>query len=858
MTPNTPPSTSCPQCGAPVPENAAHGLCPRCVFAKAMAATGGTAIEPPELEAVRTAFPQLEVLSLIGAGGMGAVFKARQPQLDRFVALKLLAFERTDDARFSERFQREAQALARLSHPHIVTIHDFGKAGGFYFLLMEFVDGVNLRQATAAGRLTPEQALAIVPPICEALQYAHERGIVHRDIKPENLLLDREGRLKIADFGIARILGASDANPAGSAPTGGLTQADALGTPAYMAPEQRTAPQTVDHRADIYSLGVVFYEMLTGELPADKLQPPSRKVQVDVRIDEIVLRALEREPELRFQTAAELRTKIETLSSSTTERSAPSKEPQRNDAAPWPNRTLWLVLACLGVGSMLLSAGVLLLFLLGLMNDNGLRLSQFLFVRVFPFLIILALGVAGFFAIRRRRAHPWPHRIFWLFVALFFVAVPGLRRLGNRPWLANDIHVAATVVASAPRQIEFKVTRVEVPAGKRTILVHFERDAHPLLGLEVMMDLTPAPDGTVPKRGPRSREEKAWVGVKDPRVLSWTLPAEFTEDEVRGVAKALETRAKQFRRLPKGALIEFASAKHRDGWSYQLLAGVSREPVEPPTPGNPQPAPPDGRATSSQPQVTDQPSATIAASTLQLSGASNPGSPQPPTPAGAQFTREWQVVVPQESRVALELYEEINDGDRQRLGGKFVFKTAIGSGLGVVLRWQGYGPDHSTHAGQWILDLVDPQNNVTFHRITARYAEPMRLTPLEGAPLSPGQRTPTTLERHGSHGCCKRSVRAPRANRPARGRRCRHSSPLSRTTKPAIPRSFSCHPRRCRAPRPAQSRSTLTQPRPLIHSPLERPRFCSVSRSGILRSDARTPWRRRPSSSASSSPKSMT
>jgi tRNA A-37 threonylcarbamoyl transferase component Bud32 len=345
MNENTPPPVTCPQCGAPVPENAAHGLCPRCVFAKAMAATGGPAIEPPDLEAVRAAFPQLDVLSLIGAGGMGAVFKARQPQLDRFVALKLLASERTDDARFAERFQREAQALARLSHPHIVTIHDFGKAGGFYFLLMEFVDGVNLRQATVAGRLTPEQALAIVPPICEALQYAHERGIVHRDIKPENLLLDKEGRLKIADFGIARIVGASDASPAGAAPAGGLTQADALGTPPYMAPEQRITPQTVDHRADIYSLGVVFYEMLTGELPADKLQPPSRKVRIDVRIDEIVLRALEHEPELRFQTVAEMRTGLaDVAASSASEGRLPG--PGREAAPPAPRewQRAWLAL----------------------------------------------------------------------------------------------------------------------------------------------------------------------------------------------------------------------------------------------------------------------------------------------------------------------------------------------------------------------------------------------------------------------------------------------------------------------------------------------------------------------------------
>ena len=138
---------------------------------------------------------------------MGVVYKARQKTLNRLVALKLLAPERVRDAKFAERFAREAQALAALNHPNIVTIHDFGQAGGFYYLLMEFVDGVNLRQLLRARKFTPEEALAIVPPLCDALQFAHDRGIVHRDIKPENLLLDKAGRVKVADFGIAKMMG---------------------------------------------------------------------------------------------------------------------------------------------------------------------------------------------------------------------------------------------------------------------------------------------------------------------------------------------------------------------------------------------------------------------------------------------------------------------------------------------------------------------------------------------------------------------------------------------------------------------------------------------------------------------------
>lgn len=323
-----------------MPANAPQGLCPKCLLLGVAAPTepdlaqGHQRPPPPARDTVAAAFPQLEILELIGQGGMGCVFKARQPQLNRLVALKILPEALARDAAFAARFLREAQTLAALSHPNIVTIHDFGQAGGFFYLLMEFVDGVNLRQALHAGRFTPEQALAIVPPLCDALQFAHERGIVHRDIKPENLLLDKNGRIKIADFGIAKMLAAENgpltpslshrtgegARRAGEGETGqgagsqpSLTGNSAAGTPGYMAPEQKSTPQKVDSRADIYSLGVVFYEMLTGELPADKLQPPSRKVQIDVRLDEIVLRALEKTPELRYQTAADLRTELETL-----------------------------------------------------------------------------------------------------------------------------------------------------------------------------------------------------------------------------------------------------------------------------------------------------------------------------------------------------------------------------------------------------------------------------------------------------------------------------------------------------------------------------------------------------------------
>jgi serine/threonine protein kinase len=149
------------------------------------------------VEELAPKFPQLELLDFIGQGGMGAVYRARQKELDRIVALKILPPDIGNDPAFAERFMREARALAKLNHPGIVTIHEFGRTDGLFFFLMEFVDGVSLRQLLANARISPREALAIVPQICDALQFAHDQGIIHRDIKPENILLDRRGRVKV-------------------------------------------------------------------------------------------------------------------------------------------------------------------------------------------------------------------------------------------------------------------------------------------------------------------------------------------------------------------------------------------------------------------------------------------------------------------------------------------------------------------------------------------------------------------------------------------------------------------------------------------------------------------------------------
>jgi serine/threonine protein kinase/LysM repeat protein len=351
-----PDGNKCPQCGTPLPTGALAGLCPACLLKAGVAADTITEgkqpdFNPPSVAELASKFPQLEILELIGKGGMGAVYKARQKQLDRIVALKILPPGIGDDPAFAERFTREAKALAKLNHPGIVTLYEFGNvgqasrlsdervsasglaaapppAGGtpalLYYFLMEFVDGVNLRQLLHAGRISPREALAIVPQICDALQFAHDQGIVHRDIKPENILLDRRGRVKVADFGLAKIVGmeiggAGSPLPADGAhgvtrPTDALTDVGKImGTPNYMAPEQIAAPGEVDNRADIYALGVVFYQMLTGELPGKQIAPPSSKVQIDVRLDEVVLRALEKKPELRYQQVSQVKTCVETI-----------------------------------------------------------------------------------------------------------------------------------------------------------------------------------------------------------------------------------------------------------------------------------------------------------------------------------------------------------------------------------------------------------------------------------------------------------------------------------------------------------------------------------------------------------------
>ncbi len=244
----------------------------------------------------------------IGAGAMGAVYRAHQLSLGRDVAVKVLPEELSQDPHFVRRFHREAQVLASLNHPHVVQVFDRGEIDGRLFLAMEFVDGRNLRDCCRDGGFEPPEAVRIVVALMGALAYAHERGIVHRDIKPENILISHDGIVKVADFGLSRVL--SD-DPLESR----LTHTNVvMGTFEYMAPEQREGLATVDARADIYSAAVVLYELLTGELPIGRFAAPSAKTpELDRRIDAVIDRGLAKDPDDRYAGAAEMGRALETL-----------------------------------------------------------------------------------------------------------------------------------------------------------------------------------------------------------------------------------------------------------------------------------------------------------------------------------------------------------------------------------------------------------------------------------------------------------------------------------------------------------------------------------------------------------------
>lgn len=263
---------------------------------------------PPDPEALSKMMPlgRYSVQVRVGLGGMGAVYRGTQLSLGRPVAIKVLRVNDGHDFAFEDRFRREARAMATLNHPNIVAIHDYGHLGSEYlYFVMEFVDGTDLGEIMTRGRMTPELTLQLMPQICAGLEYAHSRGIVHRDIKPANVMLTRQGEVKITDFGLAKDVARSNNRPTETHMV--------MGTPEYAAPEQFNAHREVDHRADIYSLGVMMYQMLTGALPRGAWQPPSMlRAGVDPRLDPVVIRALMPDRQHRFQSIGDLRRALET------------------------------------------------------------------------------------------------------------------------------------------------------------------------------------------------------------------------------------------------------------------------------------------------------------------------------------------------------------------------------------------------------------------------------------------------------------------------------------------------------------------------------------------------------------------
>ncbi|MBK1790287.1 serine/threonine protein kinase [Persicirhabdus sediminis] len=259
-----------------------------------------TGLSAPDIEEVGEMLPAYEMISLIAVGGMGVVYLARQISLDRHVAIKVLPREFGDDATFRSQFETEAKSMAKLNHANLIQIYDFGEVNGYLYIIMEFVKGKSLYHSSHGMAIDPEETGRLVALTCRGLSNAHANGILHRDIKPSNILLDPTATPKIGDFGLARPVADGEGE-------------EVFGTPGYTAPEVVHHPEAVDHRSDIYSVGVMMYELLTGGMPEDPYESPSEIVDCDPRYDAIVSRAMAPLPEDRYESAADMAKAVEDL-----------------------------------------------------------------------------------------------------------------------------------------------------------------------------------------------------------------------------------------------------------------------------------------------------------------------------------------------------------------------------------------------------------------------------------------------------------------------------------------------------------------------------------------------------------------
>lgn len=259
----------------------------------------------PPISLLAPLFQGYEIKSLIATGGMGAVYLAVQKSLDRDVAIKILPREFGSDAAFCESFEAEAKAMARLNHPNLIGVYDFGEMDGMLFIVMEYVPGQSLFHTTHGIAIEANEAIRLVSGICNGLAHAHENGILHRDIKPSNILLDLNSEPKIGDFGLARPLDRK------------IQEGEQIfGTPHYTAPEVIKPPHTVNQRADIFSVGVMLHELLTGKLPADDKRPASAIIHCDPRFDAIIRNATNPTPELRYSSADQITRDLLTIGTS--------------------------------------------------------------------------------------------------------------------------------------------------------------------------------------------------------------------------------------------------------------------------------------------------------------------------------------------------------------------------------------------------------------------------------------------------------------------------------------------------------------------------------------------------------------
>ncbi len=266
----------------------------------------------PEPAALAPLFPGYEIESLIATGGMGAVYCAVQKSLDRTVALKILPVEFSQDASFCAGFEAEAKAMARLNHPNLIGVYDFGEAGGMLYIIMEYVPGKSVYDSAYGIAIDPAEVVRLVTGICNGLEHAHQHGIIHRDIKPANVLLDLSAEPKIGDFGLARPVERKFEEGEGI-----------FGTPHYTAPEVINDPHGVDYRADIFSVGVLLHELLTSKLPADDPRPASTIVHCDPRFDTIIRRATQPDPLARYLSAKDLARDLQVIGESLARKNLP-------------------------------------------------------------------------------------------------------------------------------------------------------------------------------------------------------------------------------------------------------------------------------------------------------------------------------------------------------------------------------------------------------------------------------------------------------------------------------------------------------------------------------------------------------